>query len=94
MFGFLTSRNRPRLVQREDSEADYCGAPSDMSTAAAFLTAGSEPEHQTAGESGALELVHEAIRSAHQTEEDSSAASNSASMVVMNVRMVSGMWAK
>ena len=70
---------------------DYCGEPSDMSTAAAFLTAGTEPEHRTAGESGALELVHEAIRSAHQTEEDSSAASSSASMVVMNVRMVSGM---
>jgi methyl-accepting chemotaxis protein len=37
------------------------------------------------------ELICEVVRGAHQTEEDSVAASNTASMVVMNVRMVSGM---
>jgi len=36
-------------------------------------------------------LVEEVVRGARQTEEDSETASNTASMVVMNVRMVSGM---
>lgn len=83
MFRFLNWFNRPAAAHNEEPLRSQPADELDL-----LLTS---PEPGDANGRRVVELAQEVVSSARQTEEDSAAASNTASLVVMNVRMVSGM---
>lgn len=105
MFRFLHRSNRigpteecgqdalPRKMGSDANSGKFSQGvvPDDLSASPEHPRLSGDHEPGTTEASSVIELVREVVCGARQTTEDSAAASNTASMVVMNVRMVSGM---